>query len=167
MMTFSLFFRCQMCPYSAKDASQLTIHLRTHTGDCPFICWYENCSASFKTNSDLKRHTWTHTGEKPHACSFCSYKCSIKGNFFFINCIRWLGIFHVAAFTITANLRSHIIKNHPSKAESFHKCKVCDYSNVSRVLVQKHEKKHSKVLFICELCDYNSKEKSQYLIHKR
>ena len=71
-------YRCQICPYRSKDSSQLTVHLRSHTGDCPFVCPYENCSTSFKTNSDLKRHIRIHTGEKPFKCPHCNYRCAIK-----------------------------------------------------------------------------------------
>ena len=73
-----ILFRCQICPYRSKDSSQLTVHLRSHTGDSPFVCPYESCSTSFKTNSDLKRHIRIHTGEKPYKCPHCSYRCAIK-----------------------------------------------------------------------------------------
>ena len=73
-----ILFRCQICPYRSKDSSQLTVHLRSHTGDSPFVCPYEGCSTSFKTNSDLKRHIRIHTGEKPYKCPHCSYRCAIK-----------------------------------------------------------------------------------------
>lgn len=70
--------RCQLCPYKAKDPSQLTVHLRTHTGDCPFVCTFDECSSSFKTKSDLTRHIRIHTGERPFRCQLCRYRCAIK-----------------------------------------------------------------------------------------
>ena len=76
---FIFFRRCQICPYRSKDSSQLTVHLRTHTGDCPFVCrGFGDCAAAFKTNSDLTRHRRTHTGEKPYSCPTpkCTYSCS-------------------------------------------------------------------------------------------
>jgi len=76
-----IFNRCQICPYRSKDSSQLTVHLRSHTGDSPFVCPYESCSTSFKTNSDLKRHIRIHTGEKPFKCPYCNYRCAIKCKF--------------------------------------------------------------------------------------
>ena len=83
-----ILFRCQICPYRSKDSSQLTVHLRSHTGDSPFVCPYEGCSTSFKTNSDLKRHIRIHTGEKPYKCPHCSYRCAIKCKLH----VRWIKI---------------------------------------------------------------------------
>ena len=79
MMCWRLLFatRCQICPYASRNSSQLVVHLRTHTGDCPYVCYI--CHAKFKINSDLKRHMRLHTGEKPFECGVCEYKCSIKG----------------------------------------------------------------------------------------
>lgn len=69
--------RCQICSYASRNSSQLVVHLRTHTGDSPFVCVV--CNAKFKINSDLKRHQRLHTGEKPYSCEYCDYKCAIKG----------------------------------------------------------------------------------------
>ena len=72
-----MFFRCQICPYASRNSSQLTVHLRTHTGDAPYVCTL--CNYRSKINSDLKRHMRIHTGEKPFKCEFCDFRCSIKG----------------------------------------------------------------------------------------
>lgn len=72
--------RCQLCSYSSKDASQLVVHLRRHTGDCPYACTFEGCDAAFKTPSDLSRHTRLHTGQKPYKCTYCDYRAAVKCN---------------------------------------------------------------------------------------
>lgn len=43
---------------------------------CPFI----PCSKKFRDKTDLTRHIRTHTGESPYACPQCSYRCKQKGS---------------------------------------------------------------------------------------
>lgn len=80
VITFYSFIRCQLCPYAAKESSQLVAHVRTHTGDHPFSCLIDWCDAVFKTRSDLVRHSRIHSKEKPYACPHCTYKAAVKCN---------------------------------------------------------------------------------------
>lgn len=53
---------CSYCGRSFSNSSNLTVHIRRHTGERPFSC--EFCDARFPRSSDLQCHRRTHTGEK-------------------------------------------------------------------------------------------------------
>ncbi|RKP40178.1 hypothetical protein BJ085DRAFT_5556, partial [Dimargaris cristalligena] len=46
---------CNRCTTSFTRPSRLATHLRSHTGERPFVC--EHCQRSFTTASNLRRHT--------------------------------------------------------------------------------------------------------------
>ena len=62
--------KCAICGHETKTSGAMTLHLRTHSNERPFVCDYENCAKAFKTSTDFARHVRTHTGERPYACTF-------------------------------------------------------------------------------------------------
>lgn len=82
-------FFCNICEISFQNKKQLTVHLRTHSADRPYVC--PVCKKSFRHLNVLRTHSRVHTGEKTQfkinlfkflQCNFCwigekPFSCSI------------------------------------------------------------------------------------------
>ena len=52
--SYKLVFECPICGKACSKSSHLTEHMRTHSGDRPFVCI--TCGKAFSVSSILKRH---------------------------------------------------------------------------------------------------------------
>ncbi|XP_053557066.1 zinc finger and BTB domain-containing protein 7C [Bombina bombina] len=62
-------YMCSICEVRFTRQDKLKIHMRKHTGERPYLCIH--CNAKFVHNYDLKNHMRIHTGVRPYQCEFC------------------------------------------------------------------------------------------------
>ncbi|XP_072107831.1 zinc finger and BTB domain-containing protein 7C isoform X1 [Mobula birostris] len=62
--------QCPICNKVIQGAGKLPRHMRTHTGEKPYLC--NICQVRFTRQDKLKIHMRKHTGERPYTCIHCS-----------------------------------------------------------------------------------------------
>ncbi|XP_066151341.1 zinc finger protein 239-like [Euwallacea fornicatus] len=70
-------FQCNICQLQLTTKSSLNAHIRTHTGERPFVCG--QCDRGFTTSQQLKSHSVVHTKEKPFGCTMCCKRFTQRG----------------------------------------------------------------------------------------
>ncbi|XP_059421076.1 zinc finger protein ZFPM1-like [Carassius carassius] len=138
----------RLCPFpqcnkSCPSASSLEIHMRTHSGERPFVCLI--CLSSFTTKANCERHLKVHTDSLKGVCHGCG----------FISTTRDILYSHLVTSHMVCQPGSHSEVYSPkmplaaglSPGDSgiVLKCQVCGYSADTPALLQQHVHTHLEV----------------------
>ena len=187
-------YACKLCKYRAPSRIQLTLHVRTHTGEKPHPCPY--CDYRTAQKGNLKKHIefrHARTMDNIHSCNLCDFKttskmqlslhinqshkddASIKNleepekRYHCKNCdfrCVWVG-----------SLRSHMFDKHPEMMDRSrsdppeHKCTLCSYSSQWRGNLKTHMlRKHADPtpvdgFFHCKRCEFHCSTREELNSH--
>lgn len=117
--------QCKVCGRQCSTISNLTRHMRTHTGDRPFQC--STCGKRFREKKSLQTHERLHSGERPYQCTMCA-----------------------ARFLQLSNLNEHLETHSSTKR---HLCEVCGKSFRQPAQLKVHKSRHEgRKAHRCDKC---------------
>jgi len=133
-------FNCDQCNYETTHSTTFKCHLRTHTGERPYVCHI--CNKTFIKKAHMDRHIkGVHIGEKNVFCEICP-----------------------KTFLTQEQLKQHIVIHTGEK--NFH-CDICPKSFAHSSTLDKHKHMHTgEKPWACDVCGLTFGEKGSLNSHK-
>lgn len=160
--------QCGICGHMTVSPSAMETHMRTHTGEKPFVC--ETCHQKYPTKGSLKRHieTYHSTRERKFTCETCGSSFYRKNDI----------ITHLRVHTderpyvcpyCSKRFRQIASRNRHQRVHTGEKpfpCPICGKKFGHKGLVKKHLSVHSEERkYVCHLCSKSMKSRTALNVH--
>ncbi|CAH1250445.1 ZNF91 [Branchiostoma lanceolatum] len=146
---------CKECSYTSNRSTDIVRHMKTHTGEKPYLC--DECGFRSADKSNLQKHK--QKNHQSRVCDACGYTTTKKAQ---MN--RHSKIHRARRPTNDPEYRSALCGN---KSKTQYICEECGYITNTAARMKDHTKSHTlDCPYVCGECGYRTPHKWNLAKHK-